>query len=121
MPKKAKKTKKIDVYLLTITGQGDTYIKLIDKETWDWIFSPWAPPSINCSSYVDTTCPPAVLGRMRKDDPDVEPYVTCGSWENDRALYVQSVYGDFDSAAEVIEYVVAHKLNVADSWEGEIY
>jgi hypothetical protein len=105
-----------------MTGQGDTYIKIVDKETWDWIFSPWAPPTLNCSNYNDNTCPNAVLVRMRKDDPDADAFITRGTWENDRALLVQPVYGDlFFSVSDAMNYAMKHKFNIVESWEGCIY
>src|SRR5271157_834314 len=111
MPKKVRKTRRTGVYVLTLTGQGDTYIKLIDKETWNWI-----------SSYCDVTCPPAILARMREEDPDAEPHITRGSWENDRALQAPAVYGNtFYSMKEAMQYITKHKMNVIDSWEGCIY
>ena len=117
-----KKTNKQRVYVITLSGQGDIYIKLVDKETWDWIFSPWAPPKKNDVAYVDTTCPPKVLARMVAEDEEAEPYITRGSYENDRALRVEPVYGPtFFSVVEAMNYPSKNKLKIIDSWEGYVY
>ena len=124
--KKKKKAKQIQVYMIMTTGQGDTFVKLVDKETWDWIFSPWAPPQAEMSAYQDTACPPSVVARWRKEQTNVEedefPYITHGSYENDRALQAQPVYGTtFFSAGLAIKYIARHNCKVVDSYEGYIY
>jgi hypothetical protein len=117
------KAKTNDVYVLHLSGQGDTYIKLVDQETWDWIFNPWNPPDPAASSYDDSTVPPAVLKRMKDmGDEFVLPNITRGSYENDRALQVAGVFGEtFFDLADAMHYIKKHDLNVLASWEGCIY
>lgn len=117
-------------YLLWMSGQGDTHVKVVDLETWDWIFS----------DDIHAPMPPAVAARYlrhngdnkdnREEVADFEP--TTGSTDNDRALFVPGIFlGDecLDSYVDAVEAAddVARwkkKLKIThftEEWEGGIY
>jgi len=115
------------VYLIVLRGQGDTEIKVVDKETFDWITS--SDPGHGLKempiSWDDMNTPASQLAKMKKqDDTFWSVYLTCGSWENDRALacaaadgYAES-YGTIKSAMNTI----TKKGDVlTNEYHGEIY
>src|SRR5436190_7346890 len=80
----------MDVYLIHLEGGGDVYLKIVDKEAFDWIESP--RPEMRGYSANDTTCPKSQIELRRAEhnswpgDEFKDTYVTSGSCENDRAL-----------------------------------
>jgi hypothetical protein len=102
--------------MLTLAGQGDIEVKLVDKETWDWINKPNDP------------CPPAVLERIREeqDDPECVPNITIGSPDNDAALWspavkIDGIEASFDSVSDAIRFIRKHDIEIEDDYEGCIY
>ncbi len=107
---------KHSLYLTTVSGQGDTFIHLIDKESWDWMHSPFKP------------CPQAILDRYMEanDEPGWTPNITSGSAVNDAALQIPAVKVDgedaeFFSIKEVLAFVREHDIEIIDEWDGCIY
>jgi len=132
------KQKKPKYYLIFLQGQGDTQVKVVDQETWDWIFSGYNPPDPHPgkNSYEDKTCPPAILERYKKangeDAEEPFPCVSVGSTDNDRALYAPGIYfgkrhlEDYTSLSEATDDIMAWKklLGIkhwASTYEGYIY
>lgn len=110
------KTKaKHQLYLLVMSGQGDTYVKLVDKETWEWIGDPFKP------------CPDAVLkGYQERNETDDKPNITTGSAVNDAALQVAPAMVDgeetmFYGVKECMDFCKEHDIDIVDEWEGYIY
>ena len=110
--------KKREVYIIHLDGE-DTYVKLVDKETFDWLSSDPGRPE-GKSSWVDPNVPPAVLARIKKVHGD-EVRITSGSWENDRAIFAEAVYGNCDSLKEAFELVRRKNYKVMDTFEGCMY
>lgn len=113
----------MNVYLLVLTGQGDTEIKVVDKETWGWIFGPSGRPETGKSGWDDPFVPAyqreKILADRREnegpsDEDDEEGdrdviRITSGSWQNDRALlaysserYKAETYYSIESAMRAI-------------------
>lgn len=113
-----------DVYCISLSGGGDTYIYFVDEESWRWITSP-PPKGLRTAGHLpDTQCPPTQLKLMKLEDPDMEdfPDITIGSYENDRALACRPTEGDtFYSVAVAIKYATKHNLNIVDDYQGYIY
>ena len=112
-----------EVYMIYLSGQGDVDIKLVDKETFDWLSAPSGQPKPFESSWEDPNVPAAVKERIFKDLPDDEREIriTFGSWHNDRAIFAQSVYGDFDDLTSAIQFIQERGYKLVDTFEGGIY
>ena len=170
-------------YLITLTGQGDTNILLVNKKIFEWILSPVEFPldtSPQKDPFQDFETQVATLDKvfgkalgmsfgtelvdMMKDlsksmggqsgidipntvgsidDPTTplilqehmksrgyEPLcnVTCGSPDNDKALFVLGCADlddenvrSFGSVRELNKYCKKHKVDIEDEWEGGIY
>lgn len=84
------------VYLIRLTGGGDTYEKFVDEDAWKWIISQdkgQLSEDIGKGSWEDQTVPESVMKALEKEyfDYGMDPtrakvICTSGSWENDRAL-----------------------------------
>jgi hypothetical protein len=127
------------LYMIVLEGGGDVIVKLVDQETYDWLDSP--RPKMIENSALDKSCPEAVRQRAYQEyvaaeshwpDEQVKPYeeywpyVTSGSCENDRALWVPAseVAGaklDFSDVADATNWCVEHGIKVNGSWNGCIY
>ncbi len=124
--KKAKKTKPIKLYSLTMSGQGDTQVTLVTKEIWDWVMSPLGRP-----------VPQDVIDyHYEYDDPDDDP-----GWEpiiaetngkpngctvNDAALNAPGakVAGEratFIRMSDFSKFVRKHNIDIVEEWDGYIY
>lgn len=117
MEKKPSKARSL--YLLTMSGQGDTDIKIVDKETWDWIFSDFT------GDGEDPNVPQSQI-KLRSEQYDDEDIVsiTSGSYENDRALQCCSVKPykySYDSARQALSAVKKNGDKIVDEWTGYIY
>ena len=115
-------------YLIILSGQGDTIIKVVNQETWEYIFSP-APKFVLYGAK--ETLPAGVAADDDfDDDDDDEPTptpnpnptisVTSGSYENDRALLVKGEQS-FYSLSDYTKWVKKSKAKIADEYHGLIY
>ena len=128
----------MSAYVVNLSGQGDTDIKIVDKETFEWIISEDLGRPDGKTGWDDKTCPNSVRKRMwdemdlseQKDYGGFEgfyPYITIGSVHNDRALYapaMKTIEGNdlsFHDTASYTNYVTRNALHVEDSFEGYIY
>ena len=110
-----------DVYLITCTGQGDTEIYLVDRNTFDWI-------NMNHNNV-----PKQVIESRKKantewdikqtDEQIIEELnlVKGSSSSNDRALRLGDSFPLFWSVKEVVTYVKNNNLNIVGEYEGHIY
>lgn len=86
------------LYLIELSGQGDNYFSLVEKEICDWIWSDETPGRENDESgWYDLSTPEILKKKKLKEFPgeDEEPYdglayVTNGSLANDRALFANN-------------------------------
>lgn len=126
-----------NIYLLTLTGQGDTEIKIVDKETFDWIFiSPFGDSWVGNNE--DRSCPLFIRERkytlyydeLKNDYSSVDefyPELAYSSYENDKAIWAPGLIGEkgeelyFFSTKEAYEYIYKNKLNIVDEYTGYIY
>lgn len=133
----------MNLYLLTMSGQGDTHTKLVTENIWKWVFSgdmTGKPPDKN--GWRDPTTPPSVraalLEEQRKENkhwPDDRTRlpedgladVTTGSLDNDRALYacgdevLFDAYAGEETIEDAREWAKKHGHVIVDEWEGYIY
>jgi hypothetical protein len=121
MPKAAKaaKAKSIRAYLITVSGQGDTFQTLVDKKTWDWMDDPIKIPMT-----------PDMLERVREymEDEEWTPQFnpSIGSLTNDAALAAPGIRVDgkiaaFTSVKDCLKFIQKYNIKIIDTWEGYIY
>ena len=104
------------MFLISLSGQGDTDLKLVTQEVWDWVLTPFNGKG---SGYTETV-PKAVQEEMMKHNGEVyEVNVTIGSYENDRALQAPGV--SFRTHKELIEYVKKNSVEIVEEFDGYIY
>jgi len=96
-----------------IDADGDTLYKLVDQETWDWIYSDVEKPEPKIKSFLgfsrthdvgswdDKSCPQSIRDRIEKncdlnscDFDGVE--ITAGSPYNDRAIQAPVLDDNYD-------------------------
>lgn len=129
----------MNAYILSLEGQGDTHIKIVDKETFDWVISENLGNPNNESGWEDKTCPPNVRKRAWEDtDASTQslygsfenfyPDITIGSPHNDRALFAPAVIDEndnkldfYDDTEAYTNYVTEQGIHIQDSFEGCIY
>lgn len=107
--------------LITLTGGGDTEIYLVPECVIDWIYSP--RPKFGRNGWgLDTV--PVAIQKLFEAAPDVELPITltCGSPENDRALYCGHIatHSAF-SVKEMLALCRKHSIKVGKTYEGCIY
>ena len=115
------------LYMLTLSGQGDTHVKLIDEESWNWIDSAEKLKFEKGKFSGYLPFPPAI--RARLDTPDDYPngaYITSGSAYNDAALQCPAVEingeeADFFQLKDAMTFIRKHDVEIVDSFEGCIY
>ena len=115
------------VYVLILQGGGDTEIKAVDQETWDWIHGPSGQPKDNRTGWEDPFVPKSQEVLQRKDE-NWPVNLTSGSYTNDRALYAYSIpayESVIDNSHKAITKLNAFALKrgdeIAETWEGYIY
>lgn len=117
------------VYLIVLTGQGDVEVKVVDKETFDWVTS--TNPGrreigdARGSSWIDALVPesqkPKILKEYGREGREVR--LTSGSWQNDRMISARPAdgYESYDRLADALKAVKKAGDEVEDTVEGCIY
>ena len=107
--------------MLVLTGQGDTYIKIVNKKTWDWIFSP--PPVMKKHIGIDTGIPQNQIEARKKDKLSEVFTVTSGSYENDRAMgaYSDDGFDTYYKIKDALKALEKKNIKIKDEWHGHIY
>lgn len=113
--------------LITLTGQGDTNLVLISKEIFEWIVAPMEF-LLAVGSIDDPTTPLILQEHMKSRGYEPLCNVTCGSPDNDKALFVLGCADlddenvrSFGSVRELNKYCKKHKVDIEYEWEGGIY
>lgn len=102
---------KTPLYLINLEGGGDTDITVVNKEVFDWIGSDF---SCDAGEYSrDETIP----------GTDVVVNVTCGSYDNDRALAASAHFTEqgFGTIKAALAYIKEQRGELADEYHGCIY
>lgn len=126
-----------NVYLVILQDCEDTYVKIVDKETYDYIHKDVAMNLFVNESYEDKSCPENIRKRAFKFNGQYEhdrsednyfPYLDSGSYENDKADFVTGLIDEktdkelrFDSVGDALKYIKENNMNVIDTYEGMIY
>ena len=112
------------LYLISLSGQGDHQLTLVDEETWNWIGSAW-PFKRGSTGGADPSIPANVKARLDPIDGDV--YITSGSWENDRAIRAPTALFNgqptpmFFSVKEMNRFVRDNDIEIVEEYDGCIY
>lgn len=113
----------MQLYLISLHGQGDTDIRLVEKDVWDWVVS---PADFKGKSFLNEVPPQSVLDKInlqnkkwgQKQQKNVQ--ITVGSFNNDRALLAPA-YKNFYSVREMTLFVGEQNIKIVDEFEGCIY
>jgi len=105
------------VYLIVLSGQGDTIVKVVDKASYDWITGPVVGEFV-LHEMEDTLCP-----EVQRNLIGEVPSITSGSPENDRALECRSTngYGRYISITKATKAILKKGDKLAGDYEGFIY
>ena len=119
-------------YLLILTGQGDTEIKVVDEETYNWIVSTELGKSEQDKGKLywnDISCPPEVRKAIIETEEEGEGFsisIGINSYSNDRALFAPciKVNGNemrFSTVVDVYNWAVRNGYTIIDEYQGYIY
>lgn len=98
----------MNMYAVSLHGQGDHYYFLVDQARWDWIHSP-KPES------KQETIPPEFTNGEHE-------VVSLNFVDNDRAIALMSHADEtFYTLSELCQSILAQGIYVADSFDGEVY
>ncbi len=113
----SKTSKPIKAYSVMLSGQGDTFIYLVDEEVWDWILDP-----------LNKKVPQSVIDYQIEEsgDPNWTPNITAGTTDNDAALQCAPIKINGEDAfffglKEFNKFVRENKIDIIEEYEGYIY
>ena len=114
------------MYLINLQGQGDTYICIVDKNTWDWIEngSERIPEYLKENFIEQQLHYGGSIEGIQDELLDLEEEFrdgNSGSIDNDRALFVSSCYKTFYSLKEAIDFIKENDIDIEDEYQGYIY
>jgi hypothetical protein len=109
-----------DLYLISVSGQGDTHNMLIEKDLWDWIHSPFDNKEI----------PQQLKDAIIETEGEFHPsdvHIGAMSYVNDRAMYCENMCEDdnvhsfYNKTVDMINFIKDNDINVVACWDGYIY
>jgi len=111
------------LYLIVLSGQGDTDVKLVNEDVWNWIFSQYTsdcekvPESVLLEAEKHECC------SFDAEEMDMEEdgyyYVSTGSTDNDRAMGAPGP--SFWSMKDAFDYIKENDIEIIAEWSGYIY
>ena len=112
----------MEVYLISLSGIGESQYKLINKDAWDFIHSPAPEKSMEIELPINLRDD----YKKQYETDDVHILVSVGTPENDKALCVPAIYIDDESAQffsveELTEVIKNKNITILDTYEGCIY
>lgn len=106
----------MDKYLLNLSGIQESSLKLVSKEVWDWIFSPYPNNSLSNKEMPPANTHPEFIQYNHCVE---EVYISQSSYENDRALQAPGKH--FSSFKLLHDYVNKNNITLVSEYEGCIY
>ena len=107
------------MYLINLSGGGDTTKSLVTEDVWNWINSGY---NSDKSSYYEDLSEP-IKEQMKlhnKYAPNCSSImVTIGSYDNDRAIQAPGI--EFSSTKELMKYIKENDIEIVEEYEGCIY
>jgi hypothetical protein len=107
------------LYLIVLNGGGDTDIKLVNKDVWDWINSPYTDDVEKVPDAVVVLDPDQFSAENTREDEDGYCCVCPSSYDNDRAMGAPGL--SFWSMKEAMQYIRKHDIEIIDEYEGYLY
>lgn len=127
----------MEMYIIHLVGQGNIVIKLVDKETFEWVISSEMGSTGDSLGWLDKTCPLNVRKSIWENCDqrekerigsfkDFYPRITYGSANNDRALCAPATNVDgerliFQNISSYTNCIIKNKINIIDEYSGYIY
>jgi hypothetical protein len=110
------------VYIVSLAGQGDVDIKVVDAATYNWIIGPQGDPK-GKSGWKDKLCPESQRELMEAEGWKFPPEVTIGSYENDRAILARPMkgYASYQSITAAVKAIKKKGDKLDGDYEGLIY
>ncbi len=108
------------LHLVTLSGGGDVYHKLVGPKTFEFISSEWSSPD-GSNSY-DEIIPEEVKEEIQclsGETSDDSIHITIGSFDNDRAIQLDGK--DFDSATQAVKWAVKSGVELGEEYDGCVY
>lgn len=102
-------------YLIHLSSNGDTIIKVINQITWNYIHTP-RPKFVRHSATEKLP----IGAEADTEEPTATIVVTSGSCENDRALQVKGI-ARFTSPNAYTKWVKENNFQILDEYTGCIY
>lgn len=111
----------VPAYLLVLSDHKMTTARLVTGAVWNWIHSTF--DSEQGLGYMERV-PADVLTEVEEEGEsayvtDGQLHITCGSYENDRALAAPG--HEFDDVAAAMKYAKAHNFEIKETFNGCIY
>ena len=116
------------LYMITLIGQGDTEIALVDEESWNWLNNPkdaskfpleLASKLMGIDNGYST---PPYNGVQEYISEKISEIQTSGSPDNDAALFIVAGCDQiFYNTMGAISYVRENNIEIMGSYEGCIY
>lgn len=106
-------------YLILLAGQGDTDIKIVNKDTWDWIMGDGEVPPHQVEAFIKSCHENE--SEVITEEAAREYLNSSGSCDNDKALKCKADFEEFTSMKSAMQYIYKHDLEVVDEYEGYIY
>lgn len=121
-----------EAYLINLEGMEDTTSALVTKEVFEWIERPDTPGREGkISGWVDTGIPHVLHETLKKDSFYSTPFVTIGSFNNDRAIIMVSADTNPDGSTGVLfsdddektvkEWARENGVEIKDTYVGGLY
>jgi|HubBroStandDraft_3_1064219.scaffolds.fasta_scaffold192108_2 hypothetical protein len=114
----------MNVYIVSLDGGGDLFVKIVNGETYNWITSddPGRPAECGDTSWEDQLVPRSQIEKLKQGN-NYPLYITSGSWENDRAIHARSAdgYGDYDTIRDALRAINNKGDELIDEYHGCFY
>jgi hypothetical protein len=107
------------MYLLVLTGGGDTYVRLVTEDVWTWIHQSFDMEQREYHEEVPASVRAEAKRLGSSSFKDGKQYVTRGSYQNDRALAAPGL--EFDDVAQVTKYAAPNKVSIEGTFNGCVY
>lgn len=119
-------------YLINLEGMGDTMSALVTKEVFEWIERADKPGRDGKESgWIDTGIPQVLHETLKKDTFYEEPFVTIGSFDNDRAIIAVNAATNPDGSTGILwsdddeksvkEWARENGFEIEDTYVGGLY
>lgn len=110
------------LHLITLSGGGDTYHKLVGPATFEWLFHDFESTKSGYYEKIPQTVQDefsAFDTNWKKENKEGEIQITIGSYDNDRAMHAIGL--DFDSASKACKWAISRGIELGEEYDGCVY